>query len=78
MCIRDRLTEQIDLLQRSQNTTSLQLDALLRERSAALYDMMDELEQMLDKKHLPDQPPKPTVVAVSYTHLDVYKRQTIG
>ena len=34
-----QLTEQIDLLQRSQNTTSLQLDALLRERSAALYDM---------------------------------------
>ena len=31
-----QLTEQIDLLQRSQNTTSLQLDALLRERSAAL------------------------------------------
>ena len=39
-----QLTEQIDLLQRSQNTTSLQLDALLRERSAALYDMMDELD----------------------------------
>ena len=39
-----QLTDQIDLLQRSQNTTSLQLDALLRERSAALYDMMDELD----------------------------------
>ena len=39
-----QLTEQIDLLQRSQNTTSLQLDTLLRERSAALYDMMDELD----------------------------------
>ena len=38
-----QLTEQIDLLQRSQNTTSLQLDTLLRERSAALYDVMDEL-----------------------------------
>ncbi len=39
-----QLTEQIDLLQRSQNTTSLQLDTLLRERSAALYDMMDVLD----------------------------------
>ena len=35
-----QINDQIDLLQRSQNTTSLQLDALLRERSAALYDMM--------------------------------------
>ena len=39
-----QINDQIDLLQRSQNTTSLQLDALLRERSAALYDMMDELD----------------------------------
>ena len=39
-----QINDQIDLLQRSQNTTSLQLDTLLRERSAALYDMMDELD----------------------------------
>ena len=39
-----QLTEQIDLLQRSQNTTATQLDSLLKERSAALYDMMDALD----------------------------------
>ena len=39
-----QINDQIALLQRSQNTTSLQLDTLLRERSAALYDMMDELD----------------------------------
>ena len=28
-------------------------------------DHFDELEQMLDKKHLPDQPQKPTVVVTA-------------
>lgn len=39
-----QLNEQIDLLQKSQNTTSLQLDNLLRDRSGALYNMMDALD----------------------------------
>lgn len=39
-----QLNDQIDLLQRSQNTTSLQLDSLRRDRSAALYDLMDALD----------------------------------
>ena len=41
-----QLTDQIDLLQKSQNTSALQLDMLLKERSASLYDLMD----MLDKQ----------------------------
>ena len=56
MCIRDRysnasqaslrlqlnqLNDQIDLLQKSQNTSALQLDTLLKERSSALYDLLD-------------------------------------
>ncbi len=39
-----QLNDQIDLLQKSQNTTALQLDALLKERSSALYDLMDTLD----------------------------------
>ena len=39
-----QLTEQIDLLQRSQNTTALQLDTLLKDRAAALYGLMDTLD----------------------------------
>ena len=39
-----QLNDQIDLLRRSQNTTSLQLDSLRRDRSAALYDLMDALD----------------------------------
>ena len=39
-----QLNDRIDLLQRSQNTTSLQLDSLRRDRSAALYDLMDALD----------------------------------
>mgnify|MGYP000546242123 CR=1 FL=1 len=39
-----QLTEQIDLLQRSQNTTSVQLESLRKNRSAALYDLMDSLD----------------------------------
>jgi len=39
-----QLTEQIDLLQKSQNTSALQLDMLLKERSSALYDLMDTLD----------------------------------
>ena len=39
-----QLTEQIDLLQRSQNTAATQLDGLLKERSGALYDMLDALD----------------------------------
>ena len=30
-----------------------------------IRDHFDELEQMLDKKHLPDQPQKPTVVVTT-------------
>ena len=39
-----QLNDQIDLLQKSQNTTALQLDSLLKERSSALYDLMDTLD----------------------------------
>lgn len=38
------LNEQIELLQKSQNTSSVQLDTLLKERSSALYDLMDALD----------------------------------
>ena len=38
------LNEQIDLLQRSQNTTATQLDSLKKERASALYDLMDALD----------------------------------
>ena len=37
-----QLTSQIDLLQRSQNTAATQLDGLLKERSGALYDLLDQ------------------------------------
>ena len=39
-----QINDQIDLLQRSQNTTSLQLASLRKNRSAALYDLMDSLD----------------------------------
>lgn len=39
-----QLTDQIDLLQKSQNTTALQLDTLLKERSSTLYDLLDTLD----------------------------------
>ena len=39
-----QLTEQIDLLQRSQNTAATQLDGLLKERTGALYDLLDTLD----------------------------------
>lgn len=39
------LSEQAELLQKSQNTASLQLDTLLKERSSALYDLMDALDE---------------------------------
>ena len=40
-----QINDQIDLLQRSQNnTTSLQLESLRKNRSAALYDLMDSLD----------------------------------
>ena len=35
-----QINDQIDLLQRSQNTTSVQLESLRKNRSAALYDLM--------------------------------------
>ena len=38
------LNDQIELLQRSQNTTATQLDSLRKERSGALYDLMDALD----------------------------------
>ena len=40
-----QLQDQIALLQKSQNTTAIQLDNLLQERSAALYDLMDALDR---------------------------------
>lgn len=40
-----QLEEQITLLQKSQNTSTLQLDMLLKERSAAIYSMLDVLDQ---------------------------------
>ena len=39
-----QINDQIDLLQRSQNTTSVQLETLRKNRSAALYDLMDSLD----------------------------------
>ena len=39
-----QLSDQIDLLQKSQNTSALQLDMLLKERSASLYDLIDVLD----------------------------------
>lgn len=42
-----QLTEQIQLLQKAQNTASAQLDSLLKERSSALYDLLDALDQTL-------------------------------
>lgn len=38
------LNDQIELLQRSQNTTATQLDSLKKERASALYDLMDALD----------------------------------
>ncbi len=40
-----QLEEQITLLQKSQNTATLQLDMFLKERSAAVYDLLDTLDQ---------------------------------
>ena len=40
-----QINDQIDLLQRSQNTSATQLDSLRKERSSALYDMLDALDQ---------------------------------
>ena len=40
----NQLNDQIDLLQKSQNTSALQLDTLLKERSSALYDLLDTLD----------------------------------
>ena len=39
-----QLGDQIDLLQKSQNTTSAQMETLRKDRSAALYNLMDSLE----------------------------------
>ena len=39
-----QLTDQIELLQKSQNTSALQLDMLLKDRSSALYELMDTLD----------------------------------
>lgn len=41
----NQLKEQIDLLQKSQNTATLKLDMLLKERSAAVYDLLDTLDR---------------------------------
>ena len=40
----NQLNDQIELLQKSQNTSALQLDTLLKERSSALYDLLDTLD----------------------------------
>ena len=40
-----QLSDQIDLLQRSQNTSATQLESLRKERSSALYDMLDAIDQ---------------------------------
>ena len=45
---RQQLTQirsQIDLLQKSQNTSATQLDTMRKERSSALYDLMDALDE---------------------------------
>lgn len=45
---RQQLTEledQIALLQKSQNTSAMQIDMLLKERSAAMYDLLDALDR---------------------------------
>ena len=45
--LRQQLTQmgdQIDLLQKSQNTTSAQMETLRKDRSAALYNLMDSLD----------------------------------
>ena len=39
-----QLGDQIDLLQKSQNTTSAQMETLRKDRSAALYNLMDSLD----------------------------------
>lgn len=42
----EQLSEQISLLQKSQNSsTTLKLDMLLKERSAAVYDLLDALDR---------------------------------
>lgn len=46
--LRTQLTElaaQIALLEKSQNTTSTQIDSLLKERTTALYDLMEALDR---------------------------------
>ena len=40
-----QLNGQIDLLQRSQNTSATQLESLRKERSSALYDILDAIDQ---------------------------------
>ncbi len=40
-----QINDQINLLQRSQNTSATQLDSLRKERSSALYDLLDALDQ---------------------------------
>ena len=40
-----QINDQVDLLQRSQNASATQLDTMKKERSSALYDMMDALDR---------------------------------
>ena len=40
-----QINDQIELLQKSQNTTSAQLETLRKDRSAALYNLMDSLNR---------------------------------
>ena len=40
-----RLDEQLDLLERSENTTGSEVDVLLRQRQTALYDLLDQLDR---------------------------------
>ncbi len=41
----NQLAEQIDLLQKSQNTSSVQIDSLVKERSSAIYNLLDALDE---------------------------------
>lgn len=41
----DNLNEQIDLLQRAENVSATQVDSMMKERTTALYDLMDSVDR---------------------------------
>lgn len=41
----DDLNEQIDLLQRAENVSATQVDSMMKERTTALYDLMDSVDR---------------------------------